>query len=308
MIHVSNEKNVWLNLLLPFFYGIPVVTTVHDVLYHPGDEGWRSVPKWCTRLFIRQSDAIIVHSSRLREQAKKHLPVKERCSYVLPHVALTRYRECALRENLSPSAAGYPNVLFFGRLRRYKGIDVLIDAAERVAGELPTVRFTVAGRSDSETAQTLAKASSPLFDVRDRFIPDKEAAQLFIDADLLVLPYIEASQSGVLAIACTFGLPVVASNAGDLGATVAEYKTGLVVPPNDRNLLANAIAQMLQDHEFRRSCASNSRRMAEEIGSGNVSAYATAIYRDVIQAYRNTRTSPLQRMSLFKRKRPSCGA
>ena len=155
----------------------------------------------------------------------------------------------------------------------------------------------VAGRSDVETAQALATATSQFFDVRDRFISDDEAAQLFIDADLLVLPYIEASQSGVLAIACTFGLPVVASNVGALGAMVAESGMGIVVPPHDRTTLAKAITRILQDQELYKTCVQNSKRTAIEIGSSNISSKAIGIYCDVIERHRKSRPSSYDRPS-----------
>jgi glycosyltransferase involved in cell wall biosynthesis len=296
LIHFSNEKNIWLNVLLPLLRA-PVVTTVHDVFYHPGDDGWGSVPQWLTHLFIRQSDASIVHSIKLAEQAIKHLPVTEHSVYVLPHLALSRYRDCARQKNLQRSRVSRPQVLFFGRLRRYKGLGIFIDAAKAVVEEIPTAQFVIAGRSDGKTAPDLATATSQFFDVRDRFISDEETAQLFMDADLLVLPYIEASQSGVLAIACTFDLPVVASNVGALGAMVAESGMGIVVPPHDSTSLAKAITRILQDQELYKTCVQNSKRTAMEIGSSNVSSEALGIYCDVIERHRKSRPSIYGRLS-----------
>ena len=296
LIHFSNEKNVWLNFILPLLRA-PVVTTVHDVFYHPGDDGPGSVPQWLTHLFIRQSDASIVHSTELAEQAIKHLPVTKHSVYVLPHLALSRYRDFASQRVLQRSEVSRPQVLFFGRLRRYKGLDIFIDAAKAVVEEIPTARFVIAGRSDSDTAQALAAATSQFFDVRDRFISDEEAAQLFTDADLLVLPYIEASQSGVLAVACTFDLPVVASDVGALGAMVVESGMGIVVPPHDSATLAKAITRIIQDQELYKVCAQNSKRLAIEIGAFNVSRKAMGIYGDVIERHRKTRPSSYDKPS-----------
>ena len=284
VIHILNEKNVWLNALLPFLRGIPVVTTVHDVQYHPGDTGSVTVPQWCTRLFIWQSNAIIVHGRTLRQQAMEHLPVAEKAVHILPHVALPFYRDLAALEKLQPEQGMAPMVLFFGRIRRYKGIDIFISAAARVASEIPEVRFVIAGRSDDETQPILAKALPPLFDLRDRFIQDVEAAQLFVDAKLLVLPYIEASQSGVLAIATTFGIPVVATDVGNIGATVTEWETGLVVPANDSEALAQAILVLLRDEKRRSVLSENALKMAEfESGPTKIGAKAAAIYDQLVK-------------------------
>jgi glycosyltransferase involved in cell wall biosynthesis len=178
-------------------------------------------------------------------------------------------------------------VLFFGRVRRYKGIGDLISAGARVASEIPAVRFVIAGESDRETRQVLAKAAPPLFEVRDRFISDAEAAQLFLDAELLVLPYIEGSQSGALAAAYTFGLPVVATKVGEIGDMVAESETGIVVPVHNPQALAEAIVVLLRDEKLRARLAKNALKMAErELGPAKIGASAVAVYDQVLKRSR----------------------
>ena len=284
LVHFLQEKTIWFNLLAPFLRGLPFVTTVHDVQYHPGDVYIGSVPQWCTRLFIWQSNAVIVHGQRLRQLAIEHLPVKESASHVIPHVAMPFYWDLASREGFHPARGGAPMVLFFGRIRRYKGVDVLISAAERVTAELPGVRFVIAGEPDRESKSLLAKAA-PFCDVRARYVPAAEAAQLFLDAKVLVLPYTEASQSGVLAIASTFGLPAVATDVGELGATVAESRTGLVVPARDPEALAGAILTLLRDEALRARLSENARNLAEtECSAAAIGAKAAAVYDHVIKS------------------------
>jgi glycosyltransferase involved in cell wall biosynthesis len=292
-VHVLSEKNIWLNALLPFLRGTPIVTTVHDVRYHPGDTGLGSVPQWCTRLFIKQSNAIVVHGKTLREQAIRRLPVDECAIHVIPHVALPFYRDIATSKNWRPARDDSPMVLFFGRIRQYKGIDVLISAAALVASEIAGAQFVIAGQSDQETKPLLANATPPLFDVRDRFISDLEAARLFFEARLIVLPYVEGSQSGVLAIANTFGLPVVATDVGDLGATVIESRAGLVVPPNSPEALAQAIVKLLRDPKRLATARADSLNAAKfEFGPQNVGVKAAATYEKIVEAYRAQRRAP----------------
>jgi glycosyltransferase involved in cell wall biosynthesis len=289
LVHFLSEKNVWLNLLLPFLRRLPIVTTVHDVRYHPGDAffGFGSVPQWCTRLFIGQSDAIVVHGQSLREQAIKSLPVEKSAVYIIPHLAMPFYRDLASREGLQPARGGTPMVLFFGRIRRYKGIEVLISAAERVVAQMPSVRFVVAGQPDRESKVLLAKAAS-LCDVRDRYISVIEAAQLFLDAKLLALPYTEASQSGVLAVANTFGLPAVATDVGEMGTTVTESRTGIVVPARNPEAFAEAILTLLRDETLYGRLAENGRKLAEtELSAAAIGARAVAIYGQVLKTVHN---------------------
>jgi Glycosyl transferases group 1 len=81
----------------------------------------------------------------------------------------------------------------------------------------------------------------------------------------LVLPYTEASQSGVLAIAATFALPVVASRVGELGETVGELESGVVVPPGNAEAIARAVISLAGDPERRRQLGRNALRHAEEL-------------------------------------------
>ena len=94
-------------------------------------------------------------------------------------------------------------------------------------------------------------ADPQFFEVRNRHIPDREAAQLFIDADIVVLPYVEASQSGVLAIANAFAKPVIVTDVGELGRAVEDGVSGLVVPPADERPLADAILKLATDGALR---------------------------------------------------------
>jgi glycosyltransferase involved in cell wall biosynthesis len=90
----------------------------------------------------------------------------------------------------------------------------------------PQVRFIVAGTgADFRQFQSLIQDAANL-DIRNKFIPEEEVARLFAEADLLALPYIEASQSGILANAIGFGLPVVATDVGELSAVIRETGMG----------------------------------------------------------------------------------
>jgi glycosyltransferase involved in cell wall biosynthesis len=291
IIHVLQEKNVWLNLLMPFLGNVPVVTTVHDVEYHPGDTTSQNVPCWCPRLFIRQSDAIIVHGAGLARQAKTAFRKAAADVHVMRHLALPFYAGLASRIDLHREEDREITVLFYGRIQMYKGIHVLIDAAPHVASAVRNVKFVIAGRSDHLTRPILMKATAPYYDLRDRFVPDAETAALFAAADIVALPYIEASQSGVLAIAYTFGLPVVASDVGELGAAVERDETGLVIPPADPDVLAAALIRLAQDAGLRAAFGRRAREVAETtLGPSEIGQKALAIYRQVIARRRNQST------------------
>src|SRR4029077_14245081 len=98
---------------------------------------------------------------------------------------------------------------------------------------------------------------------RNRFIEDHELAQLFLDADLVVLPYTEASQSGVLNVAAAFGKPMIVTDVGELAATVEPWRMGLVVQAGDSAGLRAAIVRLAENPGLRAELGKNARAWAE---------------------------------------------
>ncbi len=251
VVHFLSEGALWLNLLLIAIRRYRIVTTVHDVAYHPGDHGSQRVPRWGPDFLISHSDRLIVHGPGLRADAERRYPNMQGRIDILPHRPITRYCKIAERYNLQPAGKLGVNVLFFGRIYPYKGLDVLIRCSARIIEDVPDIRFVIAGRGEDMERYRQMIPSSAHFDIRDRFIPDKEAAQLFLDAAIVVLPYIEASQSGVLAIANAFGKSIVVTDVGELGQTVQHGVTGMVVPPKNPVALAAAVTALAQDPALR---------------------------------------------------------
>ncbi|MBI1171376.1 glycosyltransferase [bacterium] len=285
LVHVLSNTVLWLNLAVPFWRTCPLVTTVHDVHLHPGDRDTAKLPDWSPRLMVRQSPDIVVHGVALRDAAVKTFAKPADHVHVLPHPAIWRYAELARAQGMQRGAAGAAfTVLLFGRIFAYKGLDVLIKAERLLGARIAGLRIVVAGRGDDPGALRAAMGDPARYDIRHRFIEDGEVAQLFLDADLVVLPYREASQSGVIPVAATFGKPVVVTDVGELCATVAPQGLGLVVPPGDAAALSEAMARMAEDAAFRRQCGQNARFWAEEVtGPCAIGAQAVAIYDRILQ-------------------------
>ena len=286
IVHFLGENNIWLNLLPPLLKRIPVVTTVHDIQYHPGDLDSRRVPRMFIQQFIRQSDAIIVHGETLRTAALTKLPVKESAVFVFPHVPLHYYARLAARNMLVKKCDGLFRVLFFGRIYEYKGLKYLVDAVPQVQPRLASLRIIIAGRGDA-----LVNGSSPIpltetFDVRNRFIPDEELAQLLTDADVVALPYVEASQSGVLMVALAFGLPVIATDVGEIAEVVRATGAGIVIPPRDSTALADAICELATDTPLRQALAWNAvSALQEGLSNRMLAMRAKEIYQAIMATY-----------------------
>ena len=178
--------------------------------------------------------------------------------------------------------SGTVNVLFFGRIYPYKGLDVLIKSMALVTRQFSDIRVVIAGEGDNFSNYRRQMVDPKFFEVRNRYIPDKEAAQLFIDADIVVLPYVEASQSGVLAIANAFAKPVIVTNVGELGRAVVDGVSGLVVPPADERSLADAILKLATNAAIRARLGNAGQALADQTASPDVVAEkAMAIYTRV---------------------------
>ena len=226
VVHFLSEGVLWLNMVVPTAQKYGIVTTIHDVRYHIGDRASRRIPRWFADQLIKWSDQLFVHGSTLRTAAESKYPeVKDRLS-IVPHIVLKRYRDISSKEGMKRYDTGTVNILFFGRIYPYKGLDVLINSIPLVTKEFPHIRVVIAGEGDNFSIYRRKMVDPQFFEVRNRHIPDREAAQLFIDADIVVLPYVEASQSGVLAIANAFARPVIVTDVGELRRAVEDGVSG----------------------------------------------------------------------------------
>jgi glycosyltransferase involved in cell wall biosynthesis len=202
--------------------GRPTALTAHDVV--PRRE--RALPAWCRALGL--VDRVIVHSRRAAEQLSEFHPV------VIRHPVFEG-------KPLGPPHG--KTLLFFGLIREYKGLDVLM----RALPQIPEAKLVVAGDplDPVEALQRLPGADR--VEWRLRFVGEPEVAELMEQAAVVVLPYRRLDSSGVLATAIGYRRPVVVSDVGSLGEIVREFGAGLVVPPDDDAALAAACSSLLED-------------------------------------------------------------
>lgn len=285
LIHLLSNTTLWLNFAAPFWRPIPLVTTVHDVNLHPGDSDTRTLPGWAPELMVRQSGHIVVHGQGLKQMIIDRYAKPAERVHVLSHPAIHRYAGMAQQQKMARRAAdGTVRVLLFGRIFAYKGLEYLVRAEAMLKDLLPNLRITVAGRGDSPWIFQPLMGEASRYDIRNHFIEDTEVAQLFLDADIVVLPYTEASQSGVLNLAAAFGKPVIVTDTGELRATVQPNGLGVVVPPGDAEQLARAIRILAENSELRNNFGSSALEWATGPNSpGQVGAKAAAVYKEVVR-------------------------
>jgi glycosyltransferase involved in cell wall biosynthesis len=158
--------------------------------------------------------------------------------------------QATARAHLAPNLPpGQPILLHFGFIRPYKGLAVLLDAMPLIQTEIP-VHLLVAGEVWGAKAEYDAQIARLHIGTQvtfvDRYVPDEELASYFRAADVAVLPYLSATQSGVVQLAFGFGLPVIASHVGGLPDVIVEGETGLLVPPGDAPALAEAVIRFFR--------------------------------------------------------------
>jgi glycosyltransferase involved in cell wall biosynthesis len=287
IIHLLSNNVLWLNLAVPFWRPIPLVTTVHDVRIHPGDRETRVLPNWATTLIARQSDDLVVHGEGLKSLAMERFHKPAERVHVLAHPSIQRYAELAAAEGMTPAASRPFTVLLFGRIFAYKGLCTLLRAEAALAGRIPDLRVVIAGRGDDPWALRKEMGDPGRYQVHNRYIEDRQTAQLFLDCDAVVLPYSEASQSGVLNVAAAFGKPVIVTDVGELRATVEPNRLGLVVPPEDPQAFAEAIATLAEQPELRAGLGASARAWADGPNAPEtVGGHAAELYRRIVEEHR----------------------
>jgi len=230
----------------------PLVLTAHDVLPREPRPGQRAAQ----RALYRRVDAVVVHSDHGRARLVEEIGVPPGKVTVIPHGVLHPSGD----DGLPPELAGVegPVALFFGLLRPYKGLDVLLDAWRGIEG----AELWVVGMPRMDTAALRASAPPGVRFV-ERFVPDAQVAALFRRADLAVLPYREIDQSGVLFTALGAGTPLVLSAVGGFPEVAAEGAAELV-PPGDAAALRATLARLLADPAARERLAAGARLAAVE--------------------------------------------
>jgi glycosyltransferase involved in cell wall biosynthesis len=175
--------------------------------------------------------------------------------------------------------ADAPVLLFFGFVRRYKGLHVLLDALPQIRVRVPRVRLVVAGEFYDDAApyrqqvRHLGLEDVVRFDAE--YVPNERVAPYFGAADLVVQPYLSATQSGVANVAYHFERPLVTTDVGGLAETVPS-DAGLVVPPEDPAALADAVARFFERRLAGR-LAEGVRRMKADGGWDGVCAAVEAL-------------------------------
>lgn len=264
----NNKFEYFDRTLLMLYYkvlGKNVVLTAHNVNTRKRD----SIDTRFNRLTLRAqyalADCIFVHTKKMKDDLTCEFRVPVDRVRVIPFglndtAPQTTITSARARQQLG-IASSEKAILFFGRITPYKGLDTLLQAVRKLLARSKEYRLIIAGRPDrcEEYWYSLrtAMADDPL--LRERlllkaeFIPDNETELYFKAADVLVLPYRDIYQSGVLSLGYSFGLPIIAADVGAFREDVVEGRTGFLCRPSDPDDLARSIARYFDSDLYRRS-------------------------------------------------------
>lgn len=265
-----------------------LVLTVHDVIPHKfytRHFGWLEL--LILQYIYNKADRLIVHAETNKQQLLANFSVDEHKVVVIPH---GEYSLAGISEETSEKGArstlnlddNDKVILYFGYIRRIKGIDVLLKAFDRVAENFPDTVLMITGsviqgESFSEYRRMIDEMKyRSKVKCFIKYVDHKDVQLFFRAADIVVLPYVQFhSQSGVLHLAQGFGKPVIATDVGGLPEVVDEGKTGVVVGAGDVEGLAMAMTHLLENDSLRVEMGQRAREMAMKRFSWEAIAEAT---------------------------------
>jgi glycosyltransferase involved in cell wall biosynthesis len=259
----------------------PRVMTAHYVL--PPSPSVRQVG--VARSVFGSMDAVIAHSEHGARRLREDVGLDPERVRVISHGAFDYLTDLAEERPLPEELEGaeVPVFLFFGLLRPYKGIDVLLRAFAQL-GRGAELWIVGNPRMDVAPYRALAEEASGRVRFLTRFVEDAEIPALFRRADAVVLPYRDAEHSGVVYTALAFGKPLVLSDVGGFAEVAAEGAARLV-PPEDETALAATLEELLADEGARKELAAAATRAAAGPYSWDMIADQTLdLYRELLEA------------------------
>lgn len=222
------------------------IALVHNMFPHEKNV----LDKLFAPYFVHSQDAFVTLSDAVAKDIKSLNSKTQPQVAVSPHPIYDHYGERMSKEEACRQLGldvKYKYLLFFGLVRAYKGLDLLLDALAKVKDKQPDIRLLIAGEfyedEDKYRQQIVRNGLEDRVIIRNEFIPDGDLRKYFGAADLIVQPYKSATQSGVTQVAFHFEKPMLVTNVGGLGEIVHHGKMGYAVAPDSQD-----IAEAIEDY------------------------------------------------------------
>jgi glycosyltransferase involved in cell wall biosynthesis len=272
---------------------VPLVVRIETPLFKVAEiHGWKmnkdmKLANWMEGEAVRRADRVIAISKDIGTLIRDHHHVSEE-KIALGPLGIELPDEDRIVRNQKKDAF---DVLFVGRLEKRKGLDTLIKAIPSILDHMPQTRFTIVG-GDTNSTPIGGSYKRYLLKMLDKkyhqnvdfvgFVPDEELKRYYRNCDVFVAPSLYESFGLIYLEAMAWGKPVIGCDAGGVPEIVEDGETGILIPPEDVNALAEAIIN-LEDEKLRAKIGENGRKKVENDFSNKIMAENTyKIYCDVI--------------------------
>jgi D-inositol-3-phosphate glycosyltransferase len=260
------------SLLFPLMrlLGINLVFTAHNVLPHENNR-----VDYLLRLMVyRSAKFIIVHSKYMKNKLARGFGIKREKIRVIPHGNFDHYipgepmSKADARAILNLSEKDRV-ALFFGFIREYKGLDLLLDAFEICVKKGKPFKLIVAGAVHPPELENYYQRRIDRISVDDSivfradFIPTEEVAAYFISCDVVILPYKEIDHSGIVHLAYSFGRPLIATDVGDFSEVIENRKSGYLPRENSAECLSETILEAFSNRASLEDMGKYARQLSE---------------------------------------------
>jgi glycosyltransferase involved in cell wall biosynthesis len=250
IIHFNGTNGV-LPVLIFLLRKRKLVFTIHDIHSHSGEKTRYNFGERLNKYIIKSRFPLIVQNySDYKYLIKKYSAISKKFNFI-PFGVLDIYKEFEGNNFKTFSS----DLLFFGRISPYKGIEYLIEAIKKLYSRGIKMNVIIAGNGDTcFQTEDLEKFGIKLI---NRYIKNEELVALIMNTKVVVCPYTDATQSGVIMTAFAFNKPVVASAVGSFNEVIQDGFNGYLVPPMDSDELALKISLLIGDNNLQKDMSRN---------------------------------------------------
>lgn len=246
-----------------FFKKTEIFYGVHDNPFDPKEEG-PPLMLFLEKIFLKFSDIIITYSNFMKEDLKRFLTNKKiEVMYLGIHKDL--FGDFKKTFDISKKEL---ILLFFGRILLYKGLDVLLKAYEILKKKNLDIKLIIAGKGDIEKG-ILEEIKNLGVILKNYWLKNEELLELLKIADIIIVPYKKATQSGPISVALAYGVPVIASNVGSFKEFIIDGKNGFLFENGNFQELAEKTEFLYFHKEYLLNLSDNMLKIGEKFSWGN---------------------------------------
>jgi glycosyltransferase involved in cell wall biosynthesis len=282
LIHCQECFRDCLTLAIPYLAAFPFVLTIHDHKPHSGTDSQLKLRSRFHRYLLRRvADSVIVHGEIIKQETELLLPRLKGKVHAVPLGVLAG--------DARPFRADWEEglILFFGRINKYKGLQYFVEAIELLQNWGVQAKAIIAGTGPELVTLRERIIGNPAFILLEEFIPAEAVPGLFKRSQIVVLPYTDATQSAVAALAISHARPIIASDVGSLREMVRPGVNGLLVSPKDVIGLAEAIKKLLTNPNEAASMGAAAHHLARtEFSWESIAEKTITVYESLFKCHR----------------------